>query len=266
MDFPQPPVALTIAGSDCSAGAGLQADLKAFSACGVYGVTAVTALVAETPGNVTRVDPQLPEVVAEQVRVLVETFPVAAAKTGLLASAEIIRAVGEILKKSRFPLVVDPVAVASTGDSLVQPGFAEALREFVEKRATLVTPNRGEAELWLGSEIESSDNAKEAAAELEKNLGCAVLLKGGHFEGTDCIDYLAHSGKVEKISGERVPQGDVHGTGCTYSAAITARLAQGFDLVEAVRLARRYLHETLASAYAWPRQDGDSLRALAHFP
>ncbi len=267
MDFAQPPVALTIAGSDCSAGAGLQADLKAFSACGVYGVTAVTALVAETPQTVARVDPQLSEIVAEQVRILTATFPIAAAKTGLLATAEIVRAVGEILEKSQFPLVVDPISVASTGDSLTGRGFEAALRNFVENRATLLTPNRGEAEKWLGRAIETTTHAEDAAADLAANLGCAVLLKGGHFEGRDCVDFLAHGGKTEAISGVRVPEGDVHGTGCTYSAAITARLAQGFDLAEAVRLARRYLHETLAAAYVWPDagQGEGGIKALAHF-
>ncbi len=266
MDSPQLPVALTIAGSDCSAGAGLQADLKAFSACGVYGVTAVTSLVAEAPGKVVRVDPQLPEVVAEQVRVLLETFPIAAAKTGLLATAEIVRATGKILEGSSFPLVVDPVAVASTGDSLVGPGFADALLDFIQEHAMLVTPNRSEAEAMLGHAIDSGSQVEDAAQALARQLGCAVLLKGGHFEGDDCIDVLAHTDKVVPISGKRVPEGDVHGTGCTYSAAITARLAQGFALEEAVRLARRYLHETLAAAYVWPRSDGNSLRALAHFP
>lgn len=266
MEPAQPPVALTIAGSDCSAGAGLQADLKAFSACGVYGVTAVSSLVVEAPGTVRRVEAQMPEVVAEQVRLLSETFPIAAAKTGLLASAEVVEAVQEALGATSFPLVIDPVAVASTGDSMVGPGFAEALRRLMEARASLVTPNRKEAEELLGSPIANSEEAKSAAEELAQQLGCPVLLKGGHFEGKDCVDYLAEGHQIEAITGTRVPDGDIHGTGCTYSAAITARLAQGFDLAEAVRLARRYLHETLAAAYVWPKIQGDSVKALAHFP
>ncbi len=266
METAQPPVALTIAGSDCSAGAGLQADLKAFSACGVYGVTAVSALVVEAPGIVSRVEAQLPEVVAEQVRLLSDTFPIAAAKTGLLASADVVRAVQKVLEPTTFPLVVDPVAVASTGYSMVGPGFADALREFIEKRASLVTPNRKEAEELLGKPIASCDAAKEAASALSRELGCPVLLKGGHFDGSECVDFLAEGNRIESITGARIPDGDIHGTGCTYSAAITARLAQGFELAEAVRLARRYLHETLAAAYVWPKIRGESVKALAHFP
>ncbi|MEM1297533.1 MAG: bifunctional hydroxymethylpyrimidine kinase/phosphomethylpyrimidine kinase, partial [Verrucomicrobiota bacterium] len=200
METVEPPVALTIAGSDCSAGAGLQADLKAFSACGVYGVTAVSALVVEAPGTVQRVEPQMPGVVAEQVRLLSETFPIAAAKTGLLASAKVVKAVQRALTTTAFPVVVDPVAVASTGDSMVGPGFAEALREFITARANLVTPNRAEAEQFLDRSISSSKEATSAADELAQILGCPVLLKGGHFEGEECVDFLAEGNRVEAIT------------------------------------------------------------------
>lgn len=259
-----PPVALTIAGSDCSAGAGIQADLKAFSACGVYGLTAVTCVVAEVPGEVGRIHPQPPELVGEQIRMLLGAYPVRAIKTGLLATAEIVRAVSRILEGVALPVVVDPISVASTGDELGSEGFREALVEFIRDRATLVTPNRAEARQLLGSE---SGNPAEDAIEISDRLGCAVLLKGGHFDGAESVDWLAQNGRVELVTGPRIEGLDVHGTGCTYSAAITARLAESYDLRTAVLLARAYLNDALRGHFVWTRPDGaPPVKALAHFP
>lgn len=204
--------------------------------------------------------------VSKQLHTLLDTYPIRAMKTGLLATPEIIWALDRDLEPVKFPVVVDPVAVASTGTKLVTDGFAGAMRDFIKKRATLVTPNRGEAEELLKRSVSGTADAKKAAAELAEELGCSVLLKGGHFDGKECIDYLFHEGKTHDISGIRVPEGDVHGTGCTYSAAITARLAQGYDLKTAVTLARKYLHQTITDAYSWAGQDGHPLKALAHFP
>ena len=261
----QMPVVLTIAGSDCSAGAGIQADIKAFSALGVYGLTAVTSVVAEAPGKVTQVQPQPAPIVGTQVKLLLESFPVAAIKTGLLATPEIVYELIPLLEDCAVPIVIDPVAIASTGDRLVQGGFEEAQRRLIESCATLITPNRSEAESFIGKQTET---AEEAASLLADQLDCAVLVTGGHFEGKECVDILVQAGKTKSIHGVRLPEGDVHGTGCTYSAAITARLAQGFELEEAVRLARRYLHQTLAECFLWPNPANESspMKALAHFP
>jgi hydroxymethylpyrimidine/phosphomethylpyrimidine kinase len=257
------PVALTIAGSDCSAGAGIQADLKTFSALDVYGLTAVTSVVAEVPGDVAAIQ-QLPaKLVGEQIRILLRNFPVAAIKTGLLGSAEVIREVAAALESTTIPVVIDPVSIASTGDRLAEDGFENELRKFIESRANLVTPNRAEAQQLLSRPIE---DARGSAIELSANLGCAVLLKGGHFEGSESIDWLAQNQNAVPISGLRIEGLDVHGTGCTYSAAIAAQLALGREMVEAVRLARAYLHSTLANHLHWPAlSGGKDVKALAHF-
>ena len=257
---------MSVAGSDCCAGAGIQADLKAFAANGVYGLTAVTSVVAETPNRVVEVLPQPAQSVACQVRTLLDAYPVAALKTGLLATSEVVEGLAQELEGTEFPVVVDPVAVATAGDSLVGAGFAEALLKFIQKRATLVTPNRSEAEVWLKKPLADVAEARAATAKLARMLGSAVLLKGGHFEGELCTDFLSLDGEIHEISFERLADCDVHGTGCTYSAAITARLAQGHDLLASVQMARSYLHQTLVHRHSWQSSNGHSLKALAHFP
>lgn len=251
-----PPIVLSIAGSDCSAGAGIQADLKAIEANGAFALTAVTCVVAETPGNVAAIEVMPTKLVGEQVRMLLDAYPVAAVKTGLLASAAIADEVSMQLANVEAPIVVDPVAVASTGDDLTQSGFAESIVNFIRDRATLLTPNRGEAQQLLGDEIE---DGREAALRLANMLGCAVLLKGGHFEGDESIDWLAAGDENEAIRAPRIDGLDVHGTGCAYSSAIAARLANGEDLIDAVRQARAYLHEALVNHHQW-----GELKALAN--
>lgn len=263
MEADSPPIALSIAGSDCSAGAGIQADLKTFSALGVYGLTALTSVVAEVPGKVAAMRQLSADFVGEQVRILLEAFPVAAIKTGMLGSAEVVREIDSALDSSPAPLVVDPVSIASTGDRLASDGFESALREFIENRATLVTPNRSEAEQLLGSPIE---NAEAAAAELSGKLGCAVLLKGGHFEGRESIDWLAQNAETQPISTPRIEGLDVHGTGCVFSAAIAAKLALGEELAEAVRQARAFLNQALVGHHRWAAAGGEAVKALAIFP
>ena len=256
-----PPVALSIAGSDCSAGAGVQADLKTFGRCGVYGLTAVTSVIAETPLKVGTVQPLPAALVGEQVRMLLETFPVGAIKTGLLATGEIVDELSRVLADTQIPLVVDPVSVASTGAALVEECFADKLAEFVRNHATLVTPNRREGEAFLGRTIEDS---RQAATELRERLGCAVLLKGGHFEGEESIDWLAMDEGIEPIAERRIEGLDVHGTGCVYSAAIAAGLAAGDDLLAAVKQARSLLHDALLGHHEWRTADGALVKALAH--
>lgn len=257
-----PPCVLTIAGSDCSAGAGLQADLKTFSALGVYGLTAVTSVIAEGPGRVDRVEWLSPDLVLAQTRLLLEQFPVDAIKTGLLARVATVRELAALLKTCTAPLVIDPVAVASAGTDLAEPGLMEALEELIRAAGVLVTPNRHEAERFLGAEI---TNPAAAAEKLAAEWRCAVLLKGGHFQGPFSIDYLAFRNRVVEFTAPRLDSGDVHGTGCTLSAAITAFLAQGYRLEDAVRRGKAYLQKSLQNAHRWYGPDVQPLKALAHF-
>src|SRR5213078_215712 len=178
------PVALTIAGADSSAGAGIQADLKTFSALGVYGLTAVTCIVAEIPGKVSRIEPASAKIVREQIEVLVKSFPIAAIKTGLLCSAEIVSAVAKAIQDigrmfaQRIPLVVDPVFVATSGDPLLEPAAIETYEKELFPLASLITPNLDEAGRLLGAKIENPQSMRHAGKELEKRFGRGILLKG----------------------------------------------------------------------------------------
>ncbi len=251
-----PPVALSIAGSDCSAGAGLQADLKTFQHFRVHGLTAVTCVVVETANEVRGVEPVSPETVCGQVEILLDSFPVGAVKTGMLYSAAHLRGLSRLLAGRPVPnLVVDPVMVASTGDPLLEPDAVELYRERLLPLATLITPNLPEAEVLLGrpirdvSELESSE-LESAARGLADRYGVSVLLKGGHLPGPDCLDLLLENGGVHLFSSPRLGVPGSHGTGCTLSAAITACLARGLDLPAAVAAAKEYLNSTLRDSYS----------------
>jgi hydroxymethylpyrimidine/phosphomethylpyrimidine kinase len=245
----QVPVVLTIAGSDNSGGAGLQADLKTFTALGVYGATAVTCIVAEHPGRVLNITPVPPRRVADQIRLVLEAFPVAAIKTGLLFSAEIIDAVEEALApalQAKIPLVIDPVMVASTGRVLMKKSGLRALRRFMA-RADLITPNRDEAVLLWGPPIADLAALEEAALNLAGALGGpAILAKGGHLKRGAAIDILATpDGRLRCFRAKRIPGIDPHGTGCTYSAAIAVGLARGLSLSRSVALGKRFITRAL---------------------
>jgi hydroxymethylpyrimidine/phosphomethylpyrimidine kinase len=258
-----PQVVLTIAGSDCSAGAGIQADLKTFQHFRLHGLTAITCVVSETANVVQRVHPVPVEVVADQVSLLLESFPVAAIKTGMLFSADHVRAIAKILTTWKtVPLVVDPVMVASTGTALVEDDAIETYRDQLLPIATLITPNLPEAETLLESSIRES-NLREAAVELAATFRAAVLLKGGHIGGSQCIDVLAKpSGEVREFSAPRLSVQASHGTGCTLSAAIAARLACGDLLGDAVACAKTFLGETLSRSYAFQGSNEEGLAAL----
>ncbi len=259
----KPPVALTIAGSDCSAGAGMQADLKTFQHFGVHGLTAVTCVVSETANVVRAVHAVPTDMLRDQISLLMASFPVAAVKTGMLFSTEIILTVAEILKSHPpVPLVVDPVMVASTGDPLLENDAVAAYRGMLLPLATLVTPNLPEAEILLERTIPGEDDLEKAALDLSAKLGTAVLLKGGHLPGAVCVDLLAHNGKTQRFEAARIPVLASHGTGCTLSAAITALLARGEPLERAVGLAKRYLGETLLHSYALRAANGVIVYAL----
>jgi hydroxymethylpyrimidine/phosphomethylpyrimidine kinase len=256
------PVALTIAGSDSSAGAGIQADLKTFSALGVYGLTAVTCVVAETPGHVSKIEPVSAELVRDQIEVLLRNFPVAAIKTGLLFSARIIAEIAFVLRERRsMPLVIDPVMVASSGDALLQDDAIQTYEQELFPLAALLTPNLGEAGQLFGKSITDLDAMREAGEVLEKKYGVPVLLKGGHLTGHDAIDLLFLKGRVMEFSAPFSRGIATHGTGCTYSAAITAGLAGGSSLEEAIRRAKSFVTAAIAQHHEW-----DAVHALNHSP
>lgn len=266
------PVALTIAGSDSSAGAGIQADLKTFGAFGVYGLTALTCVVAETPGLVTRIEPLSLEMVRTQMEVLLRGFPVAAIKTGLLFSSEIVSEVARILRAhtaktaATVPLVIDPVMVATSGDLLLRDDAIESYERDLFPLAALVTPNLGEAARLLGEPIRDLATMREAGPRLAKKYGVPVLLKGGHLAGEHAIDLLFVAAKVVEFSAPFSRGIATHGTGCTYSAGIAAGLASGLSLEDAVRRAKKFVTATIAHHLAWETIKGASLHALNHSP
>ena len=261
------PVALTIAGSDSSAGAGIQADLKTFSALGVYGLTAVTCVVAETPGLVLKIEPVSAGLVRDQIDVLVRSFPVAAIKTGLLFSGSIITEIASILRERRsIPVVVDPVMVATSGDVLLQDDAIRAYEQELFPLAALLTPNLAEASRLLKRSITDLAAMRDAGKILTKKYGAPVLLKGGHLKGDDAIDLLFVENNVIEFSAPFSRNIATHGTGCTYSAAIAAGLANGFPLKEAVGRAKDFVTATIAQHHAWESSSGKPLQALNHSP
>lgn len=257
-----PPVAMTIAGSDCSSGAGLQADLKTFQYFGVHGLTAVTCVVSETANVVRGVHPVPVGFVEDQMGLLLASFPVAAVKTGLLHSREIVLAVARALAaRTEVLLVVDPVMVASTGVLLLEEDAVAAYREVLLPRATLITPNVPEAEVLLGVKIVRVEDMEAAARALAEMFGVSVLLKGGHINGPDCVDLLWESGAVFRYISPRLAVPGSHGTGCTLSAAVTAGLAKGSCLRDSVAAAKAYLDRALAGSYGWT---GPTTGAVLH--
>jgi hydroxymethylpyrimidine/phosphomethylpyrimidine kinase len=264
------PVVLTIAGSDSSAGAGVQADLKTFSALGVYGLTAVTCVVAEIPGKVSRIEPVSPDLVREQIAILCRNFPIAAAKTGLLYTAEIVEtvagAVADLFANStkRFPLVIDPVITATSGDRLLEPGAIELYESKLFPLATLITPNVDEAEQLLGQKIQDRQSMEKAARTLARKYRVSILIKGGHLVGGNAIDLLFAGGKITEFAAPFVRGVATHGTGCTYSAAITASLASGLSLEKAIGRAKQFVTASIARHFRWTSSSGENLDELNH--
>ena len=260
--------ALTIAGSDSSAGAGIQADLKTFSALGVYGLSAVTCVVAEIPGKVSRIEPVSAEMVREQIEVLVKNFPIAAIKTGLLFSAEIISAVAKSVVDlaPKVPVVVDPVITATGGDPLLQSNAIENYKEELFPLATLITPNLDEAALLLGAKIGDRKSMERAGKELARTFKTAILLKGGHLPGDDAVDLLFANESIREFSAPFVRDVVTHGTGCTYSAAITAGLAQGASLEDSIGRAKKFVTACIADRIRWKSNSGSTIDALSHRP
>ena len=264
------PIALTIAGSDSSAGAGLQADLKTFTALGVYGLTAVTCIVAEVPRTVSRIEPVTARMVREQIEVLLKNFGVGAIKTGLLCSADIVCAVAHTIQKVKkkaaqsIPLVVDPVMIATSGDNLLEPKAVEAYENNLFPLATLITPNLDEAAFFLEATIANRRQMASAAKALARKFRASILLKGGHLRGDNAIDLLFHQGELREFSAPFVRAVKTHGTGCAYSAAITAGLASGFSLEQAIKRAKNFVTESIKRRFRWKAKSRDPLDALRH--
>jgi len=238
-------VALTIAGSDPSGGAGIQADLKTFHQFGVYGEAVITLLTVQNTVGVRRVECMPADLVSEQIRAVIADIAPLAAKTGALGNAEIILAVAEVAGEFRFPLVVDPVMVSKHGAALASADSVEILAQHLLPRAFLVTPNLAEAGLLAGMEVHDVAAMRAAAKKIAGMGPQAVLVKGGHLVGNDAIDVLLYRGEWMEFTAPRVDTQHTHGTGCTYSAAITAALAAGSQLTPAIQKAKRYITEAI---------------------
>jgi hydroxymethylpyrimidine/phosphomethylpyrimidine kinase len=250
-----PVVVLTIAGSDSGGGAGLQADLKTFGALGVFGTTAVTAVTAQHTAGVLGVVALEPAFVVAQIEAVLSDLHPAAAKTGMLALPETVRAVAELAERGALPtLVVDPVLVSSTGHALMGEGGVDAYRRLLLPRAAVATPNLREAALLTGrrpADLSSVEAMIETAEELRALGSGAVVVKGGHFGGEEAPDVFVDGGAPVILSAPRVPTGNDHGTGCSLSAAIAAGLGRGAGALDAVRAAKEYVHRALVGAAGW---------------
>lgn len=241
------PVALTIAGSDSGGGAGIQMDLNVFAVMGVFGTSALTCVTAQNPGGVHAVEAMPAGLVDAQIRAVCEGFPVVAAKTGMLYSAEIIRAVARCAAlKSIRRLVIDPVMVSAAGDPLLQPDAVDALCSEWLPRADVITPNLPEAEMLWGRPIRTIEALQEAAAELAGRFGAACLAKGGHLPGDVVHDVWADGEQCRVLSGPRLDGADTHGAGCALSAALTAALARGANPFAAACRARELVFHAMA--------------------
>ena len=243
-------IALTIAGSDSSGGAGIQADLKTFSALGVYGASAITALTAQNTQGVEAVLVVPPDFVARQIKVVARDLKVGAIKIGMLATGEVIEAVAGALETlPGVPVVLDPVMVAASGDVLLDEDAIATLRTVLLPRADLITPNLPEAAKLLDSEEARDEAEMSAQAVALRSLGAkAVLIKGGHAEGDQAVDILLDEEGELRLAAPRVATGNTHGTGCTLSSAIAAELAKGASLREAVSNAKAYVTAAIAAA------------------
>jgi hydroxymethylpyrimidine/phosphomethylpyrimidine kinase len=244
------PIALTIAGTDPTGGAGVQADLKTFSAFGVYGASVITALVAQNTQGVRAIHDVPPPFIAEQLASVFDDLDVRAVKIGMLSQPAVIETVAASLDRhGAGNIVVDPVMVAASGDRLLVPEAVEALRSVLIPKALVITPNMPEAAALLDEDIAADEPAMVRQAEGLLKLGCrAVLLKGGHGQGPESVDILLDGADMHRFTARRVNTKNTHGTGCTLSSAIAAGLAQGESLGEAVALAKAYISRAIAAS------------------
>ena len=242
-------IALTIAGSDSGGGAGIQADLKTFTALGVHGASAITCITAQNPRRVTAIEPCSAKVVREQIAAVFEELPPAAIKTGMLFSAAIVRAVVASLKSNHAPAVVDPVLISTSGRPLLERSALDALRKQLLPIATLVTPNLAETEALLGCKVRSPEEMRQAARQIYEKFGCAAVVKGGHLVSSKEAADVFYDGSNELLlTAPFVPRVRTHGTGCVFSAAITAHLALGRPLAQAVIGAKEFVTRAIAES------------------
>jgi hydroxymethylpyrimidine/phosphomethylpyrimidine kinase len=244
------PVALTIAGSDSSGGAGIQADLKTFAALGVYGASVITALTAQNTQGVGAIHPVPPAFVTAQCDAVFGDLEIGAVKIGMVAQLSTIAAIAAALKRwSPKHVVLDPVMVATSGDRLLATEAVEALRATLIPQASLITPNLPEAAALLGEPVASTASDIESQGKRLLAMGCpAVLIKGGHGEGTESIDYLIEKSRTVALAAPRVATRNTHGTGCSLSSAIAAHLAKGEAMESAVRNAKTWISAAIAAA------------------
>ncbi len=242
-------VALTIAGSDSGGGAGIQADLKTFQRFGVYGTSALTLVTVQNTVGVRAVELLPTGLITQQIAAVADDFEVRAAKTGALGSTRIIEAVAAALGEHVFPnLVVDPVMISKHGDPLLDQGAVEVLKARLFPRASLVTPNLHEAAALLGRDVGSEEEMRDAARAVCDLGAAAALVKGGQLRGEEAVDLFYDGSDFVRLAVPRIETRHTHGTGCTYSAAITALLARGEALAEAVREAKDFISRAIASA------------------
>jgi hydroxymethylpyrimidine/phosphomethylpyrimidine kinase len=254
-------IALTIAGSDSGGGAGIQADIKTFSACGVYAASVITAVTAQNLDGVRAIQAIDPSVVEAQLRAVLEGYPVKAIKTGMLFTGDIIETVAAVIKeRPSIPLVVDPVFAATTGDQLIKPRAVRVLRERLLPLAALITPNLPEAAILCGHELCSLDDLREAGQTLYKLYKVPFLMKGGHLTGR-AVDLLVDGRGVKEYAADFVRTVNSHGSGCTFSAAIAAYLARGRSLRIAVACAKSFITASLRR----PHYLRPGTRVIDHF-
>ena len=266
-DSPNPPVAMTIAGSDSGGGAGIQADLKTFAALGVFGTSAVTALTAQNTTGVAGVHSVPPEFVVSQITTVLDDLPVAAVKTGMLATAPILRAVASLAADGRLPnLVVDPVMVSSTGDRLLDLNAERAYMELLMPHAMVATPNLKEAEVLLGRRITTLDEQRTAAEELAVLGPPVIVVKGGHTvtdSHDEAVDVVLAGGQLTELRAPRIPTANNHGSGCSFASAVAAGLAKGLSIMDAVTAAKEFVHRAIAGGATWSLGKGHG--PLDHF-
>ncbi len=244
------PTAMTIAGSDSGGGAGIQADLKTFAAFGVYGTSAITAVTAQNTQAVTAVHVLTPQMVAAQIDAIMADIGADVVKTGMLANAAIIETVAARLHHHDLRrVVVDPVMVAKSGDTLLEESAIEALKVHLLPLATVLTPNLPEAEVLVGHKLATDEDLRDACRELYRLGAEHVVLKGGHGEGPEVVDLLYDGQSFVPLTGPRIETTSTHGTGCTFASAIAANLALGADVTAAVIRAKEYVTEALRHSY-----------------
>ncbi len=255
------PTALTIAGSDSGGGAGIQADLKTFAALGVYGTSALTAITAQNTVGVTAVHEIPTEIIAAQIEAVISDIGADAVKTGMLSSSAIVEMVAQELKRHRVErLVVDPVMIAKSGDSLLQPEAVEALRSKLVPLAAVVTPNIPEAEVLTGMTVASLDDMRRAAEHIVGMGARSVVVKGCHLAGP-ATDLFYDGSQFKEFTAPRIDTVNTHGTGCTFASAVAAGLARGMEVVDAVALAKDYVTEAISRSFPIGRGHGP----LNHF-